>query len=661
MRIKAYGDSSFAFCLLRRVLLGLCILSLSVPGHSRNKTTGAVKSGDARAGIWAELQGTLNASHVKPGDTLLAKVVYDWQTKECHLPKGAILKGHVEESLLRSATSKVSEVALNFEGECGGGTTLPLTLIAVLRPGNGHEARNSAVEAIPMLLSGGGRSISARAAMASTVTTEGHDEMPTSVKIGEVWGISLLKLSVASGLHQSSVLSISTRSLHLDFATNFVFYPHAVGPVADSSGHGQPPGGTTPGIEGVLPPPPFVDETEVCAPPTCSIALAENPSSGSANRSATSFSIAALGYSPRVTRELGALDHDAAIAYLGDNELLITFNPHRLIQRSKDDRDNVARIIRAVVIDLTTKKVKHTVDWRVPDAGQYLWPLSRNRVIAHIGLELRVYGPGLKLEQKMPLEGPLSFLTASPSGRILAVGIVRERHAWQIHRQLQEDTSSEPEEDVAVHLVDDSFKPIATIMRLSTSPTPVLTEAGEARAVPKGPNVYRIEESSWDQHTRKIAELGSSCGLRASALRSNLLYLQGCDRNTGHRWFRAVRTDGHAVLKGSSLSSDLDDVALPNEAGNAFAVGVINFSTEFRSGQPFHGTDLVSESITVYGSTDGKRIFNVSFASPAPTRQTFAFSPDGNQLAALQGNEILIYEIPQTKQEARNAIASPAE
>ncbi len=434
-----------------------------------------------------------------------------------------------------------------------------------------------------------------------------------------------------------------------------------MGIVAASSGHGQPPAGTTPGIEGVIPPPPFIDETEVCAPPACSIALAESPSSGSANRAATSFSIAALGYAPRVTRELGALDHDAAIAYLGSNELLITLNPHRLIQRSKDDRDNVARIIRAVVVDLTTKKVKHTVDWRVPDAGQYLWPLNRNRVIVHIGLELRVYGPGLKLEQKMPLEGPLSFLAPSPSGRILAVGIVRERHTWQIHRQLQEDTSKEPEEDVAVHLVDDSFKSIATIMELSTSPTPVLTEAGEARAVPKGMNVYHIEESSWDQRTRKIAELGSSCGLRASALRSNLLYLQGCDRNTGHRWFRVARTDGHAVLKGSSLSSDLDDVALPNEAGNAFAVGVLNFSNNFRSGQPFHGSDLVSESITVYGSADAKRIFNVSFSSPAPTRQTFAFSPDGDQLAVLQGNEIALYAIPQTKQVAGNETNSNPE
>ncbi len=225
VRAETLKDSVFACCPLRSVFLGVCLLSLSVPGHAGNKASkaDAVKAGDAPSGIWAELQQTLNASHVKPGDTLLAKMVYDWQTKDCHVPKGAILKGHVEESVLRSATSKVSQVAVNFEGECDGGKTLPLTLIAVLRPGNGHEARNSAVEAVPMLLSGGRRSISERAAMASTVSTEGHDPMPTSVKIGDVWGIPLLKLSVASGLHQSSVLSISTRSLHLDFATNFVF------------------------------------------------------------------------------------------------------------------------------------------------------------------------------------------------------------------------------------------------------------------------------------------------------------------------------------------------------------------------------------------------------------------------------------------------------
>jgi hypothetical protein len=66
-------------------------------------------------------------------------------------------------------------------------------------------------------------------------------------------------------------------------------------------------------------------------------------------------------------------------------------------------------LIRAVVVDLATMKVKQTVDWWVHDANQYLWPAGPSRVLVHVGRELRMYGSQLKQEQSLALNGWLAF------------------------------------------------------------------------------------------------------------------------------------------------------------------------------------------------------------------------------------------------------------
>jgi len=470
-------------------------------------------------------------------------------------------------------------------------------------------------------------------------------DLPAVITPGEVWGISHLNLSVATGVNGSSVLSTTSRSLRLNFATNLVFFPRPE-PITVMAvvGDVRPGAVDTPAVQ----PKAVVDETELCSPPSCSVALAETGPSDADPHAAASFSIAGMGYSPRLTRELTELDYDAAIAYLGSGELLFTFNPHKLVPRYPQEYDDVARVIRAVVIDLDGKTVTHTVDWRVPDGGQYLWPVGLDHVVVHIGNELRMYGPGLSLEQKMTLDGPLNFLRISPDGKVLAVGVVRERHSRQIHRQLQDSSSDAPEEDVAIHVVDASFKPVGELLRTSASAPPVLTDAGEARTLPDGRQRWLIQEETWDRHTRKIALVASSCAVTAVALRGDLLFLRGCDVHVRSRWYRAIRMDGHTVLKGVVSGKNIETAVLANESTPTFVLAMAKSADAVLTGAPFHGSDLASETIGVYEANNGKRIFATNVTSPAPTKQTFALSPQGDRLAVLRGNEISFYGIVET-------------
>ena len=187
-------------------------------------------------------------------------------------------------------------------------------------------------------------------------------------------------------------------------------------------------------------------------------------------------------------------DYHAGVAFLGQAQLLFTFNPHLLVKRTTTEAMSSSglRIIRAVAVDLATKKVVKTVDWRMTDTGQYFWPLGGEQVLVHVGDELRVYGPRLEQRKKISLGAPLAFVRKSPSSTFLAIGVINERHSPEIHRQLQEAEGREPEEDIEVRVLDSAFHPITKIIRSSRQAVPVLLDDGEVRVLKVGADRWRV-------------------------------------------------------------------------------------------------------------------------------------------------------------------------
>ena len=146
-----------------------------------------------------------------------------------------------------------------------------------------------------------------------------------------------------------------------------------------------------------------------------------------------------LGFVASADQAMYDLDYSVTLSYLGSNQLLFTFNPHVLVARATADITlPKLHVVRADLIDLSTMKVLRTVDWRVHDTRQYLWPIGTDHVLVHVGGELRLYDLNLKVEERLPLNGPLAFVAVAPSGSYMAVGIIRERHSEAIHRELRD-------------------------------------------------------------------------------------------------------------------------------------------------------------------------------------------------------------------------------
>ena len=626
-------------------------------------STGARADSAAMASITpvqATLTGDLATRLLQPGSIVHAQVAVEWTGGDCVLRKGAILEGHVLSVISHSKTVQDSEVSLAFtQAQCGHRdmSALDLTLVAVSAP-PAHRDLGILNAPLPMgTTAGQGGIISLKMAQMGVnlpAASMGLD-MPelAAFKVGDVVGISRLRLSIRIGRESGSVLKMKGRDVSLEAHTMLLFVPTqsmlssdpGAGGVKESlpPAHAAADGVPPPAPE--LPPPP-VDEIDRCTPGQCSAAL----STGNAidvGKAAASISIGQLGYIPRPNRNMASFDHDEALAYLGPGELLVAFKPHILATRHElGSSGPTRRLIRAALVDTRTSRVTHTVDWELPDFQEFLWPLGEGRVLVHVGSELRVYGRELKIENRKPLDGPLAFVRLSPNRNFMAVGIVHERHPRQLHEQLREESGAEPEEDISVEVLNRKFETVAQSTISSTLMPPTLLDEGQAVLLAQPDRHYRIALLAWNGKASTIARFTSGCTPQMSSIAPDLIFLVSCDKQANFRDYRLLHSDGQPMIMGRSALNDIGYAVDSSANQQSFVVKSVESSSAVHPDASFSADDLVSEKLAVYRTTDGKRLLRVRVGFPSSSSSGYALSPDGSELSVLNREQISVYSVP---------------
>ncbi len=611
--------------------------------------------------VQAELTEDLHARLLKVGASVFARVTVDWQGTNCVLRRGAILEAHVSSVIPYSKAAKTSELDLAFTGaQCGQMKmdAFDLLLAAMAAPPQSSDL-GILSEGLPVQTSGKYGLVNIDQNYIHTLQVQTEIRLfPVTprMRMGTVEGIPGVKLSVGTGPDNSSVLTSTKRDVSLEKHSMLLLIPAQGNIPLALAKPAQPPSPSMSEVSGsistpapdptpaVQPQPPD-DDIEVCEPPQCNLAL---PSGDAIDegKTAASISIRELGYSSRPQRMMKSFGNDEALAYLGPTELLVAFNPHILAPRHALGRSgSTVRVIRAAIVETQTHRVTHTVDWELPDNRQYLWPLTQSRVLVHVGSELRVYGEGLKIQNRIPLDGPLAFVRVTPDGSFLTVGVIHERHSPELHAKLTQG-DEDPEEDVNIIVLNSNFETIAKSTTRSGLMVPTLLNEGQARLLALPNMRYRVSMLTWDNQTRTVARFNSSCTPEMSSIAPDLIFLVSCDKQTEGRYYRVLRSDGKLALKGGGMPNDVGHAAGGSANHEAFVVKVVQSRSPIYPGVSFNAMDFLSEKLGVYRATDGKRLLGVRVASPSTSRDGYALAPDGSQLAVLTRDQIAIYSVP---------------
>ena len=635
-------------------LLGLCLCF----AHGQAPQT------PASGPVQAELLAHLNVRHLHAGDTLFARVTLDWTGQDCALRKGAVLQATVESALPRKVRNE-SQLALSFrKAQCNGSDLQPMELVLAAvadAPTNWTNVPDAQFH-MPMSFAnphGNGVAGFGAAGIGDSYITHleltGIDHrfpIRPGLKPGDVLNIKGMKLEIGTGPNRSSVLSSKAHDITLDTYTQFLLVPAALA-FRSSSGraeaaafHGIRTGANVPRPAPPALPPVPANDLAVCAPPGCAVDLPVMPEDLE-GRTATSIAVRALGYTPRFNKIVVGFEDEEALAWLGSHQLLFTFNPHRLIPRpAAGNSGRTTRVMRAVLLDPATHNVLRAVDWEITDAHRYLWPLDGDRILVHVGNELRVYGQGLEVERSISLSGPLWFVRIAPNGALMAVATLRERHSQELHSQLREQFGGQPEEDVEIAILNSEFKTIASASTTSGLVPPTMLNEGQAMLLGQPNMWYRLALKSWDDKSATLARFQSRCTPELNSVAPDLLFLLSCDMRDGSAEYRVLRADGKMLLRGASDPKVVGQEAAGSEGNRTFAVKAVRADREISSGVEFRGSDLETEEVRVYRAEDGKRLLAVRIKEPIASRGGYALSPDGSQLVVLSGSQINFFPVP---------------
>ncbi len=105
-----------------------------------------------------------------------------------------------------------------------------------------------------------------------------------------------------------------------------------------------------------------------------------------------------------------------------------------------------------------------------------------------------------------------------------------------------------------------------------------------------------------------------------------------------------LRPDGKPLLKAESAS---DEIVQSSEGAmqGAFAIRVIKAAKPVTVDEPFNRADLLKEEIGVYRSSDGNRLSSVVTDDFILAQNSYALSPQGNQMAVVGSKAISLYAV----------------
>lgn len=385
----------------------------------------------------------------------------------------------------------------------------------------------------------------------------------------------------------------------------------------------------------VLPP---VDTTEVC---NAGCDILSKPTDTASSDSELMVSLRSAGFDPKSRPELLAFDHDATVNFLSTDQVLVTFDTHRLREHYGESwNPYIRRSVRGVLFDTHSHRILRVVEWIVDGEGQYLWRSGPGRVILHRNGKLEEIGPDLKLLATVPAQGKIRWVSASLTGEHLAIGYLSERHTREAHEQIAHAVA-DPEEDIRVELIDAQRHIMGRSIASSWQAPPTLSDSGEFLIQPAPRGQWKILEVDWDRTIHSVATVTSQCQPTISPLPSSF-FLRGCVPDSVQRWYRILSNDGRTLFKAPPSSSDVEQAAV-GSANGYFAVRTVATTKTLGLLDTIHTEDLREESVDVYRAGSPQRLLHISSPTYPESEDSFDISPNGLEIAVLNAQGIAFY------------------
>jgi hypothetical protein len=660
--------------------LGLCVVSVALFSTAARAET--EETADTRPPLQIRLDVPLDNRRSAIGTPVFGSALAAWDGPQCAVAKGGVVAGHIAEAERKTKPQRggVGEAQLSIlfdKADCNGEHAVPIHLLlyAVVVPA--PQAEMMMYEDPQLYGNLVNHSTAGRSNGKSSterIQTDVSDKTEAglysgAIHAGQVLGEKQIALKVGAGPEGSSRLHSAKNDFRIGAGATLLLVIPLQPASNETNAIPASPSTTATPSPATAPISIFAETTPAQTPDaaadcgaSCSdsaVPFATSKLKESTHSDASvALSLEEFGYKPTARPELVGFDHDTAAHFLTDSELLLTFELHQLRGRTGDSwPSRTRRTVRAVLLDASTKQIKQAVDWNVDGDGQYIWQAGTGRVLVHKNSRLYLLGAGLKELAILPADTDVPWVTASASGKKIAIGMVRERHDRQTHEMIEELSGRAPEEDVNVWIIDDSGNILMKRQTTSAFLPPVFTDDGEFAVVSAGQYRWRVVRKADDgSAARALVTLASMCVPRLSAPIASGLFVTGCDTD-GARWYQVLNENGRTLLKGRPSMEEIED-SMARGGDDIFAIRVVNLVHAKPSASNFTIHELGGEHIEVYRQHDSKPLLAVAESQYPVSRDNYALSANGERLAVLTKTGVEIFGI--TRQGASERTEAPS-
>jgi len=360
--------------------------------------------------------------------------------------------------------------------------------------------------------------------------------------------------------------------------------------------------------------------------------------------------LAHLGYHglSAAARELG--DANVSLDLLDANHVLLTFNPKKLFNRLPDcppsHRD---RLVHAEVLEVPSGRLLKETDWYLHDSRRYLWPLGSGRVLLRRLNTL--YEVDANLNEKIVFDPhkDLLWVTTTPGGRQIIAETLEEQAGQELKKNSRVRVSFLDVNTSAVQRVIESRGAIH--LQATSSGFSDLRNTGDVWLIRFGPTVRERTNIARIKARRSPNILYSS---------ANTLLIGRCSLSADTYSVSAFTVAGTLLWRQHWNGCRYEPVVRTNEDGSRFAVSTATLRSEFAAQPDSEDADPEEEhleqSVQVFDTATGNALITVKAEPPVLDAQNISLSPDGKQLAVLNGTSISIYALREMSSEERTRL-----
>ena len=368
---------------------------------------------------------------------------------------------------------------------------------------------------------------------------------------------------------------------------------------------------------------------------------------------ASQIDLLPLGYAGLSAGARQAGGSNLSVDFLDSHHLLVTFNPKKLFKRLPDCPPTHAdRLIHALVMEVPSGKVVKEADWYLHDLRRYVWNLGGGRVL--LRRLNRLYEVNSNLEEKLVFDSPkdLLWVTVTADGKQILVETSAGSGTANDPTEGKLKEEEQKKERVQVSFLDASSLIVQRTIHVRGRIRLESTSSGFADVRHQGSTTWLVEFAN--AHITRVKSRPTPDLLYSSA---NTVVVGRCA--VSHKGYNlsAFTLTSTFLWRQQWEDCRFAPVVRDSEDGSRFAAGTMSIhrmkTLDAENAQNDTTEEGLVQHVQVLDTATGNSTLSITVAPAVMDGQNFALSPDGGMLAAVEGNAIRLYELPEMSADDR--------